>query len=67
MARERKTVDVWEIWLNYGQGCECDCIETSRADMKENRAAYRQAGFSPRIRKRRVRRDHLQNHDPKRP
>lgn len=67
--RIRKTVDVWEIWLNhgYGDGWECECIELTRQDMKENRKAYREAGYAPRIRKRRVRRELLQDHDPKRP
>ena len=25
MAYERKTVDVWEIWSNYGYGWEVEC------------------------------------------
>jgi hypothetical protein len=39
----------------------------TREEMQENRKAYREAGFSPRIRKRRVRRERLEDHDPKRP
>jgi hypothetical protein len=67
MTRERKTVDVWEIWLDHGQGWECECIELTRAAMVENRKAYREAGYSPRIRRRRVRREALETHDPKTP
>jgi hypothetical protein len=67
MTTIRKTVDVYEFWLNYGQGWECECIELTRDAMKENRDAYRKAGYSPRIRKRRVHRDRLATHDPKRP
>jgi hypothetical protein len=65
--RIRKTVDVWEFWLDHGQGPECECVELTREAMRENRKAYRAAGFDPHIRKRRVRRERLQQHDPKRP
>ncbi len=29
MARERKTVDTWELHVNYGQGWEHECTEHS--------------------------------------
>ena len=66
---ERKTVDVWEFWMDYGygDGWELETVELSREAMKTNRKAYNKAGFFPRIRKRRVRRDKLQNHAPARP
>ena len=67
MTYQRKTVDVWEFWLYYEQGWECECIETSFKDMVENRKAYREAGFEPRIRRRRVRREKLAEHAPVRP
>ena len=51
MTSQRTTVDVWEIWLNYGDGWECEAIEKSRPDMITNRNAYREAGYSPLIRK----------------
>ena len=41
MAYQRKTRDTWEIWVNYGQGWEHETTELSRAEMKENRKAYR--------------------------
>ena len=69
MARERKTVDVWEFWLDYGygDGPECETIELSRDAMRENRRLYREAGFSPRICKRRVPKDQVETYDPQRP
>lgn len=68
MSTQRKTVDVWEFWLDYGDGWTCDCIELTRAAMKENRKAYRDnCPYPLRIRKRRVRRENLETHDPKRP
>ena len=69
MTTARKTVDVWEFWFDYGygDGWECEIIEDSRDAMRENLKAYRGAGWFPRIRKRRVHRDRLASHDPKRP
>jgi hypothetical protein len=67
MKCERTTVDVWEFWTHYGDSWDCECIETSGQSMRENRKAYQQAGVPVRIRKRRVRKDRLANHDPKRP
>lgn len=42
---QRKTRDVWRIYVNYnnGNGWEHESTELSRADMKENRKAYREA------------------------
>jgi hypothetical protein len=37
----RKTVDTWQIWVNYGQGWEHECTELSLAAMKVNVKAYR--------------------------
>lgn len=42
MARPRKTRDCWRFYLNYGQGWEHEITEYSRAEMKENRKAYRE-------------------------
>lgn len=38
----RKTRDVWYIMTNYGYGWECECIETSYKEAKENYKAYRE-------------------------
>lgn len=39
---KRKTIDVWRIYVNYGQGWEHECTEMTREAMKENRRAYRE-------------------------
>lgn len=69
MARERKTVDVWEFWLDYGYGHGWELINTedTYSMMRKNLAAYREAGYYPKIRKRRVHRDKWATHDPKKP
>ena len=41
MARERKTVDCWRFFVNYGTGYEEECIEFTRKEMKVSRDAYR--------------------------
>jgi hypothetical protein len=40
---QRKTIDTWELHVNYGlgHGWECECVEFSRADMRVTRDAYR--------------------------
>ena len=54
--RTRKTVDAWEIHVNYGQGWEHECTELTRAAMRENARAYREnCPFPIRIKKRRMR------------
>jgi hypothetical protein len=65
MARERKTVDVWEFWLNHTGAWECETVELTRDLMRTNLKAYREAGFSPTIRKRRVRRELVASYEPK--
>jgi len=48
----RKTVDVWRVYVNYGQGWEHECTEMSREEMKVNRQAYREnCPYPIRIRK----------------
>lgn len=42
MARKRKTRDCWRFYVNYGTGWEFENIEYTRADMVENRRAYRE-------------------------
>jgi hypothetical protein len=67
MARERKTVDVWEFWFNYGNGngWECETVEYTLAAMRVNREAYIQAGCIPTIRKRRIAREKVDSYEPK--
>lgn len=56
MAYKRKTIDCWRFFLNYGQGWEHEITEYSRAEMKENRKAYREnCPYPLRIRKGRER------------
>ena len=42
MPRERKTVDAWEILVDYGQGWESECIELNYFSMLVNRRTYRE-------------------------
>lgn len=37
---ERKTIDTWQIWTNYGYGWEHETTEISRKECKENVKAY---------------------------
>lgn len=39
---KRKTMDVWRFYLNYGHGWEHEHTDISRAEMKENKRAYRE-------------------------
>jgi hypothetical protein len=39
--RERKTIDVWRIWVNYGQGWEHECSELTWKEAREQVACYR--------------------------
>lgn len=56
MDYQRKTRDVWEFHVNYGQGWEHETTETTRAAMLVNRKAYRENCVYPvRIVKRRER------------
>lgn len=41
-VRPRTTRDVWEFYVNYGQGWEHEGTEVTREAMKENRKAYRE-------------------------
>lgn len=40
--RQRKTIDVWRFFVNYGHGWEHETTELTRADMIENRRLYRE-------------------------
>ncbi len=42
MAYQRKTVDCWRFYGNYGQGWEHECTEFTRDEMLENKRAYEQ-------------------------
>lgn len=41
MAYKRKTVDVWHLLTNYGQGWEHECTELTREDARAQRQCYR--------------------------
>lgn len=55
MAYQRKTKDVWEFWVDYGQGWEHETTEASRKDAVAQRRCYRDNGiYAPiKIRRRR--------------
>ena len=42
MAYKRKTVDVWKLFVDYGDGWEHETTEVTFEAMKENRKAYRE-------------------------
>jgi hypothetical protein len=58
MTYIRKTQDVWQFWVNYGQGWEHEHTETTREGMKVNRKAYRENCLYPLWIKRR--REHIE-------
>lgn len=63
-AYVRKTVDVWRVYVNYGQGWEHECTELSRADVKVNSKAYRESCPYPvRVRKGRERKEEVVAHE----
>ena len=40
MAYERKTVDCWRLYVDYGGGWEYELTEYSRADIKKRLKEY---------------------------
>ena len=41
--RVNKWLYGWKLYVNYGQGWEYETFELTRAEMKENRKAYRES------------------------
>lgn len=42
MAYQRKTVDEYQLWINYGLGWEHETTEESMKAAKEQRKCYRE-------------------------
>lgn len=64
MGYNRKTIDAWEFFVNYGHGWESEIIELSRAAMLENRKAYREnCPYPLKIVKRRISKARLSAHE----
>ena len=40
--RERKTYDIWGLYVNYGYGYEEEIIEDTYIGYKENKKAYKE-------------------------
>lgn len=40
MPRERKTIDTWEIHVNYGDGYEHECTEFTKEELAEQKRCY---------------------------
>ncbi len=59
MAYERKTVDTWEIWSNYGYGWDFECGAEDRKDAWRLLREYNEnmPQFPHRIKKRRVKKE----------
>ena len=59
MAYERKTIDTWELQLNYGCGWEYTLTEYIRKEARERLKEYRenQPQYPERLVKKRVRKE----------
>ena len=59
MAYERKTIDTWELQLNYGYGWEYTLTEYTRKEARERLKEYRenQPQYPARLVKKRVRKE----------
>lgn len=42
MAYQRKTRDVWRLWVDYGQGYELELEEFTRAEAQQRLEEYRE-------------------------
>lgn len=42
MAYQRKTRDVWRLWVDYGQGYELELEEFTRAEAQQRLKEYRE-------------------------
>lgn len=42
MAYQRKTRDVWRLYVNYGQGWEHELDESTRAEMRQRVKEYQE-------------------------
>lgn len=42
MAYQRKTRDVWYLWVNYGQGYELELEEETREGAKQRLKEYKE-------------------------
>lgn len=42
MAYQRKTRDVWHLWVNYGQGYELELTEETREGAKQRLKEYKE-------------------------
>ena len=65
---KRKTIDIWEIWVQHDGTWECDCIELTRKEAREQYKTYVQnCVFPVKIRKRRIKPENLASHNPEKP
>lgn len=56
----RKTVDSWQIHVNYGSGWEHECTEFSRKDAISQKRIYREnVSYPVKIVKRRIKKSEL--------
>lgn len=42
MAYQRKTRDVWCLWVNYGQGYELELTEETREEARQRLKEYKE-------------------------
>lgn len=63
MAYERKTIDTWELQLNYGYGWEYTLTEYTKKEARERLKEYRenQPQYPARLVKKRVRKEAMNN------
>ena len=66
MSYQRKTIDTWQFWTNYGYGWEHEHTDTTYRAMVVNRKAYREnAGCQLRIVRKRERIENLSEYERK--
>lgn len=42
MVYQRKTCDVWYLWVNYGQGYELELTEETREEARQRLKEYKE-------------------------
>lgn len=67
MAYERKTIDTWELQLNYGYGWEYTLTEYTKKEARERLKEYRenQPQYPARLVRRELERRRLREHSGK--
>jgi hypothetical protein len=67
MTYVRKTVDTWQMWVNYGQGFEHELTESTYKEIRERRKEYREncPEYPTKIKFRREKKENIETIDGK--